>query len=348
MHRDAKLRSRVQSLGRLMRKTPLVKLDAAGLSLFAKLEFCNAVGSIKDRPAYFMLRAAIERGDIDSETTIIESSSGNLALALAVYCRQLGLSFVPVIDPNISSINETLLRATAGRVVKVEQRDDTGNFLKTRIAKVRELCAHTPNHYWTNQYANRDGMQAHYELTAGDLAADFSRLDYVFLGVSSAGTIAGVSRRLKEVHPGVQIIAVDLVGSVIFGGRPGKRYIPGIGASVVPPLLSEALIDDVVMVSERETVQACHELLSQHGIFAGGSTGSVYAAIKKHAPVLRTMMQTPNVAFLCYDRGLAYVDTIYNPAWVSRTYPLPMDEGAMNHECLASVSHSSRALQPDA
>ncbi|HET9619878.1 MAG TPA: 2,3-diaminopropionate biosynthesis protein SbnA [Kofleriaceae bacterium] len=310
------LRSRIVALGKALRKTPVVPLSVSGINLFAKLEYCNPAGSIKDRPAYWMLRAAIERGDVHEQSTIVESSSGNLALALAVFCRQLGLRFVPVIDPNISRLSELSLRGATASVVKVDQRDDTGNYLKTRLAKVRELCEATPDSFWTNQYGNPDGMRAHYMSTGAEVREDLSKLDYVFLGVSSAGTIAGVSRRLKEDFPGVTVIAVDVEGSVIFGGPPKKRFIPGIGASVTPALLAHAAVDEVVMVSESETVDACHELFRQHGIFAGGSTGSVFAAIKKR---MRTMpaKATPNVLFLCYDRGTAYLDTVYDPTWVS-------------------------------
>src|SRR5437667_7730782 len=148
---------------------------------------------------------------------------------------------------------------------------------------VKHLCATVPNAYWTDQYGNLDAMEAHYKLTAGEICADFDSLDYVFIGVSTAGTIAGVSRRLKERYPNVRIIAVDAEGSVIFGGAPLKRHIPGIGSSIVPPLLSHAKIDDVVLISERETVQACRELLTTQGLFVGGSSGTVFAAIKRYA-----------------------------------------------------------------
>src|SRR2546428_3718430 len=100
-------------------------------------------------------------------------------------------------------------------------------------------------------------MASHYETTAAETCADFESLDYVFIGVSTAGTIAGVSRRLKEHYPDIRVVAVDTEGSAIFGGAPRKRHIPGIGSSIVPPLLSHARIDDVVWVPERETAAAC-------------------------------------------------------------------------------------------
>src|ERR1043165_850610 len=122
-------------------------------------------------------------------------------------------------------------------MVKVEERDNTGGFLKPRLQKVKELCATVPNAYWTNQYGNLDAMEAHYELTAAEICADFDSLDYVFIGVSTAGTIAGVSRRLKEHYPNIRVIAVDTKGSAIFGAAPPKRHIPGIGSSTGPNFL---------------------------------------------------------------------------------------------------------------
>src|SRR5712671_4067295 len=242
----SRLATRLERLRDTLRPTPNVQLAMKGMDLFAKLEYVNPVGSIKDRAAYWILTQAAERGEIGEETTIIESSSGNFASALAAFTRLVGLRFIPVIDPTISGTYESFLRRICPTVVKVKERDDTGGFLKTRLAKVKELCATVPNAYWTNQYGNLDAMEAHYELTAGEICADFDSLDYAFIGVSTAGTISGVSRRLKERYPNVRVIAVDAEGSAIFGGAPRKRHIPGIGSSIVPQLLSHAQIDDVV------------------------------------------------------------------------------------------------------
>jgi cysteine synthase A len=294
-----------------------VPLAFEGLRLFAKLEYTNPVGSIKDRPAYWILKRAAERGEISDETTVIESSSGNFASALAAYTHLLGLKFIPVIDPNISGTYESFLRRMCPTVVKVEERDDTGGFLKTRLEMVKSLCATVPNAYWTNQYANPDAVEAHYELTAGEICAEFDTLDHVFIGVSTAGTIAGMSRRLKERYPNVRIIAVDTQGSVIFGDAPRKRHIPGVGSSIVPPLLSHAIIDDVVLIPERETVAACRELLMTHGLFVGGSSGTAYAAVKKYAARMPDT-EVPTVLFMCADRGTPYLDTVFDPTWSSK------------------------------
>src|SRR5437764_2600709 len=258
----SRLVTRLEQLRKTLRPTPHVPLAVEGMSLFAKLEYVNPIGSIKDRPAYWILKRATERGEICEETTVIESSSGNFAAALAAFTHLLSLRFIPVIDPNISSTYESFLRRICPTVVKVEERDDTGGFLKTRLQMVKHLCATIPSAYWPNQYGNPDAMEAHYELTATEICDEFDSLEYVFIGVSTAGTIAGVSRRLKEHYPNIRVVAVDTEGSAIFGGPPRKRHIPGIGSSIVPPLLSHAKIDDVVLVSECETVQACRGLLT--------------------------------------------------------------------------------------
>ncbi len=314
------LAMRLEELRNTLRPTPHVPLAMTGMDLFAKLEYVNPVGSIKDRAAYWILRRAADRGDIDEGTTVIESSSGNFAAALAAFTHLVGLQFIPVIDPNISNTYESFLRRICPTVVKVEERDDTGGFLKTRLAKVKELCATIPNAYWTNQYGNPDAMEAHYELTATEICEEFDSLDYIFIGVSTAGTIAGVSRRLKEQYPKIRVIAVDTEGSAIFGGPPRKRYIPGVGSSIVPPLLSYARFDEVVLIPERETVQACQELLTTHGLFVGGSSGTAFAAIKRYAARMPASKH-PTVLFLCADRGTPYLDTVFDRTWATSRLP---------------------------
>ena len=308
---------RIDQLGRLMRPTPLVEVAVPDLRLFAKLEYLNPVGSVKDRTAYWILRRAAQRGEIDERTTVIESSSGNLAIALATYAHILGLRFIPVIDPNILPTYESFLRRTCQTVVKVEEADERGGFLSRRLQTVQELCANTDRAFWTNQYANIDGMDAHYHLTAEEICRDLPALDFAFIGVSSGGTIAGMSRRLKERYPNLKVIAVDAAGSVILGGQSRKRHIPGLGAGIVPSLLSHALIDDVVIVPEKTTARACQELLWTHGLFAGGSSGTSYAAVQQYVRQTRTTAGATAV-FLCADRGTAYLDTVFNAEWVRR------------------------------
>ncbi|HEU4322802.1 MAG TPA: 2,3-diaminopropionate biosynthesis protein SbnA [Roseiflexaceae bacterium] len=317
MHQPCLL-ERICALLPVLQDTPTVRLDVEGVNLYAKLEGQNPVGSIKDRPAIWVLKRAAERGELHEGSTLVESSSGNFASALASYAKLLNLKFIPVIDPNITPAYESFLQRTCEQVVKVTEHDDLGGFLKTRLKKVQELRESIKGAYWTNQYGNLDVIEAHYALTGEEIRKAFKQLDYVFIGVSTGGTIAGVSRRLKEAFPSVQVVAVDAEGSVIFGGAARKRYIPGIGAGTRPDLVNHAIIDDVVLIPEHETVYGCRELLQRHGLLVGGSSGSCYAAVKRYLPRFRASCTPPTVLFLCADRGTAYMDTLFNPSWVSR------------------------------
>ena len=304
---------------KMIYETPIIHLDHEQVELYAKLEFLNGIGSIKDRPAFWILKRAIERGQVGPSTTIIESSSGNFAHALAIFCRILGLNFIPVIDPFVSPVYESFLRAQCERVVKVGECDDSGGYLKTRIRMVNSLLSQfSGDSYWPNQYENPDAMEAHYCLTAGEICRRLPEVDYVFIGVGSAGTVAGVSRRLKEHNAAIRIIAVDAEGSVIFGQPPKKRCIPGLGSSISPPLLNQAIIDDVMIVKEAETVIACHQLLERHGLFVGGSTGTVYSAIQRYFSD-HTHGRRPRVLFFCCDRGTAYLHNVFSAEWTAHS-----------------------------
>jgi N-(2-amino-2-carboxyethyl)-L-glutamate synthase len=316
MHTQHQVALRIRSVAQIIRETPVIPLQDERVDLFAKLEYVNGIGSIKDRPAFWILKRGIERGEIGPDTTVVESSSGNFACALAAFCKILELDFIPVVDPNISPFYESALRAQCTRVIKVANRDDNGGFLKTRLSKVQDLLAEIPDSYWPNQYANTDGMDAHFYLTGAEIGRAVPKLDYAFIGVSSAGTVAGVSRYLKEKNPSTRIVAVDAEGSVIFGQKPKERWIPGLGSTINPQLLRHACIDDVVVVSEVETISACHELLDRHGLFVGGSTGTVYSAIQKYFQHLRGRTR-PRVVFLCCDRGTAYLHNIFDRRWAA-------------------------------
>ncbi|OKI50898.1 2,3-diaminopropionate biosynthesis protein SbnA [Micromonospora sp. CB01531] len=314
----------VESLAAAMMPTPLVPLADERLDLYAKLEFSNFSGSAKDRSALWILRQAILREQVTRKSVLVESSSGNFAIALASLCASLGLEFVPVIDSNVNRSTENFLRALSSRVERVHDIDDTGGFLKSRLRRVQDLRAELPDSYWPNQYANTDGADAHYRFTASELCDALDRITHVFVGVGTAGTIAGLSRRLKKTDPRVRVIAVDVEGSVIFGGTPGRRRIPGIGSSIIPPLLQHALIDETLLVSEYASIVGCIQLWQRHGIFAGGSSGSVYAAVQRYFAGYRG--PRPRVVFLCADRGNAYADTVFNPQWVAETYPERIDD----------------------
>jgi cysteine synthase A len=314
---DARLLMKIEAIGAFIGNTPLRQLDFEAADLYVKLEYNNFSGSIKDRAVYNILHNGIRSGLINSDSTLIESSSGNFAVSLCSMCRTLGLASVVVIDPNINNAYSQQLDYLASKVIRVTERDETGGYLLTRIEKVKQYCALNENIFWTNQYENPDNYMAYYDGLGPELCDEFDTLDYIFIGVSTCGTIAGMSLRLKERFPDVQIIAVDIEGSIIFGEPPQKRYISGLGASKVPPLLEKARIDSVVSVSQLNIVRGSVELLSEQGIFGGASAGAMYFAAKSVLRKCRPSKGTKAV-FLCPDKGTAYLDNIYDPAWVQQ------------------------------
>lgn len=298
-------------------KTPLVEIKSKGLeniNLFAKLESYNPTGSIKDRAASYLIEKLLEKGIINKKTILIESSSGNFGLSLSAYSRKYGLKFCCVIDSKASPLSETLIKKLGATIIKVTEPDSNGNYLINRIKKVKELKKTIPNFYWINQYENRYNAEAYYNTLGNELCGDLNKIDYVFIAVSSGGTITGVSQKIKECFPNVKIIAVDIEGSVIFGGLPKKRHIYGMGSSIVPKIIKNAKIDGVVIMDEISSVKMCHELLERHSIFAGGSSGTVFAAVKKYFAE-KSYSGKPNVIMIFPDKGDRYMNTIYNQEW---------------------------------
>ncbi|MDN5490771.1 MAG: 2,3-diaminopropionate biosynthesis protein SbnA [Acinetobacter sp.] len=315
-------------------KTPLIRLSRMftdqSVTVVAKMELLNPGGSIKDRPALYMLQEGLKSGLIHKDSHIVESSSGNLAIALAMACKIYGLKFTAVIDPKIASANLQMLKLYKANIEMVSEKDQNGGYLKTRIDTVQRLCRQLPNAVWINQYANPNNWKSHYYGEAEEIINQIDRsIDYLVVGASTSGTIMGVSRRLKEKFPHLKVIAVDIVGSVLFGGHSGPREIPGIGASTVPALLSPDEIDDVIYVDDYESALGCRELLEHEGIFAGGSSGSSISAIKKLIP---TIPSGSCVLTLLADRGDRYLDLVYDEEWFEMIKRRHFNKNHLNQE----------------
>ncbi|PXY37196.1 2,3-diaminopropionate biosynthesis protein SbnA [Prauserella coralliicola] len=299
--------------------TPVVALrrlfPERDAEVVAKLELLNPSGSMKDRSARYIVESGLRDGSIRPGARLIESSSGNFGIALAVAARVHGLRFTCVVDPKTTTANLALLHRLGAEVELVSDVDDAGGYLQSRLRRVRELLARTPGAVWVNQYANDRNWQAFYHGTGAELTEQLVRPpDYLFAAVSTTGSILGCSRRLRERFPALRVVAVDAVGSVIFGGAPGSREIPGIGSSRVPELCSPQEIDQVVHVDDVDAAHGCRELLATEGIFAGGSTGSVVAAIRRTLP---SLPRPCRVVAIFPDRGDRYLDLVYDDEWLA-------------------------------
>lgn len=302
--------------------TPIVSLPTVNmpnLNVFAKLEFYNPTGSVKDRAACYIISRLLQDGTINKDTTIIESSSGNFGVALSAYAKLNGLKFICVIDKTTLPVNEMLIRLQGAEVIRITEPDEHGGYLLNRIRKIKEIVSQTENIYWVNQYANPLNARAYYNSLGKEICweAPRQKIDYLFMGISSGGTITGVSQRVKENYPEATVVAVDVEGSIIFGGKAKKRFIPGIGSSMKPKIIEHARIDDIILVDEEETIQSCQELLETHNLYAGGSSGSVYAGIKKYFE--KNKVNSPvNIMCVFADSGERYITTIYNNQWAEQ------------------------------
>ncbi len=309
-------------------ETPLVRLrrflPTARFELFAKLESLNPGGSIKDRPAHAILKEALQSGAIGPGSLVIESSSGNMGVGLAQACRYHGLRFLCVVDPKTERANLRLLRVYGAEVDLVEEPDpESGEFLQARLNRVRELLVLIPNSFWPNQYVHLKNPASHYSTTMHEVATALSgRVDFLFVATSTCGTVRGCGEYVRDHGLPTRVIAVDAIGSLIFSNVKAKRIVPGLGASLRPPLCDVSVIDQCVHVDDLDCVVGCRRLITREAILAGGSSGGVLSAIEKfqeHIPDGSTC-----VAILP-DRGERYLETLFSDEWVSEQF------GAVEH-----------------
>jgi len=288
-----------------------------GHPLYLKCEGFNFAGSIKLKAATEMVEAAAREGILTPGSVLVESSSGNLGVALSMIAASKGYQFLCVTDSRCNLSTRLLMKALGSQVHVITEPDAAGGFLGARIAYIRALCASDGRYVWLNQYTNPGNWKAHYRRTAPAIARQFPQLDVLFVGAGTTGTLMGCARYFREWHRPVRVVAVDSVGSVAFGGAPGRRMIPGLGASVPPPLLDESYVDDLVRVEEADTIRACHRL-ARHGFLFGGSTGTVVSGAmgwlaRNGEPGLTAVAIAP-------DLGERYLDTIYQTNWLHAIY----------------------------
>lgn len=287
---------------------------AGGYDVFLKLEGFNISGSIKVKTAIGLIEDLERRGIAKpNETVIVESSSGNLGIALSLVCAVKGYRFICVTDSNATRANIRGMELYGAKVIVLHDRDPDGGFLGNRFKAIDHIMRSEPNAVWVNQYDNIANKNVHAEQTANEVAREFETVDWIFVGAGTTGTLAGVSERLRQLFPKIRVVAVEPVGSVTFGGEPGKRNIPGIGTSIRPKLADHVNPDRVVAIDEERTVEACLSFVRNYHLLVGGSTGTVLAAIQQLASEFST---GETIVAISADLGEKYLDTVYNPDWV--------------------------------
>jgi 2,3-diaminopropionate biosynthesis protein SbnA len=288
-----------------------------GQSLFLKCEGFNFAGSIKLKAATAMVEAAERRGDLRPGSIIVESSSGNLGVALSMLAASKGYEFLCVTDSRCNLVTRRLMESLGSQVHIVTEPDPETGLLGARLNYVRAVCASDDRYVWLNQYTNEDNWGAHFRSTAPSIARVFPQLDVLFVGAGTTGTLMGCARYFKQYHPAVRVVAVDAVGSVTFGGPSGRRMIPGLGTSVRPPMLDESYVDEVVQVEEVDTIRACYRL-ARKGFLFGGSTGTVVSGAMSWLRLNGTEGMT--AVAIAPDLGDRYLDTIYQTNWLHALY----------------------------
>lgn len=289
-----------------------------GVRTSLKIEYCHAGGSIKIKPALAMLEHFESTGQLLPGGRVIESSSGNLGVALAGLCVQRGYAFTCVLDSHASPANVRHLRALGAHIIVCDTPDANGGYLAARIEIIRRYLAEHPGAIWTNQYDNDANPDAHYRWTAPAILRNRPDTDFLFVGCGTTGTYLGCARYMRERAPHVRVVPVDTAGSVTFGLPAAPRFIPGMGTSRRPELVERNELDPPVVVRESDAVRMCRLVARRHGILLGGSSGSVLAGL---AQATRAGLVAGNVVTIAADSGERYLETIYDDAWVSEHFP---------------------------
>jgi N-(2-amino-2-carboxyethyl)-L-glutamate synthase len=288
-----------------------------GHALLLKCEGFNFAGSVKLKAATAMVEAAEQEGLLRPGAFLVESSSGNLGVALSMIAASRGYRFVCVTDSRCNLATRQLMEALGARVHIVTEPDPVGGLLRARMNFIEELCGDDDRYVWLNQYTNANAWKAHYRTTAPAIARQFPDLDVLFVGAGTTGTLMGCARWFKQRRPSVRVVAVDPVGSVTFGAPAGRRMIPGLGMNVRPPLLDPSFVDEVIYVEEADTIRTCHRL-ARRGFLFGGSTGTVVSGAMSWLDA-HDVDGLTSVA-IAPDFGERYLDTIYQANWVADLY----------------------------
>lgn len=319
--------------------TPLVRLrrlfGAGGPRIFAKLESFNPGGSAKDRPAAAMLEAALRSGDLRPGDTVIESSSGNLGVALAQMCGWHGLQFVCVVDPRANRQTLQEIQAYGGRLHMLEEPDaETGDWLVARRRAVDDLLTRTPGAWTPDQYSNVLNPASHAEGTMNEVVQALGGPPAaLFVATSTTGTLQGCQQHLRSLGATTRVYAVDAEGSVLFGGAAGERLLPGFGAGVVPALAATAAPDGVLRVDDVDCVVGCRRLVRSESLLAGASAGGVVTAASGE---LHRFTPEDDVVLVLHDGGARYLDTVYDDDWVTAN---------LGYQALALVDRDGRPPQ---
>jgi cystathionine beta-synthase len=306
--------------------TPMVRLRRSipgfGGEVFAKIEFLNPMGSVKDRIARFMVERAIASGDLRPGDVIVEASSGNTALGMAMMAILEGLRCRMVVRRQTSPEKLDSLRALGVDLVLVDGALPPGD-PESYNRKALSVVAETPRAWYPDQHNNRANNEAHYRTTGPEIWRQMEgRIDLLVAGMGTGGTVCGVARYLKEQDPRIRVIAVDPEGSVFHGffrngraGDPRPGLLEGLGDEEIIGCPEFERIDDMIEVSDRDAFVAARDLARTEAILAGGSSGAALWGVRE---TIRRIERPARIVTIFPDSGSRYLSTIYNDDWMRR------------------------------
>ncbi len=269
-----------------IKNTPTVRLNSIGkdldCELYAKCEFLNAGGSLKDRIGVRMIAEAEKEGRIKPGDTIIEATSGNTGIGLALACAVKGYKLIVTMPEKMSMEKEVVLQSLGAKIVRTKT-ELAHEHPDSMMGTAERLHKEIPNSHMLDQYINSANPDAHYHDTGGEILEDFGKdLDMVVIGAGTGGSITGIAKRLKEEIPDIAIVGVDPYGSILAGGdEVFDYYVEGIGYDFFPDVFDPSIVDEWVKTADKESFLMARRLIKEEGLLVGGSSGSaVWAALQ--------------------------------------------------------------------
>lgn len=329
--------------------TPIVRLNrvakSSSANFYAKLEYMNPGGSIKDRIGWWMIEDAEKKGLLRPGGTIVEGTSGNTGVGLAIASAIKGYQCIFVLPDKMSNEKIRNLRAFGAKVVvtptAVEPEDPRSYYQVSR-----RLARETPNSIYMNQYDNLSNREAHYQMTGPEILKQMPDIDVFVAGIGTGGTICGVGKYLKEHKPSCKVVAVDPVGSIVYDyfktGRihtaPKTYKIEGIGEDFIPKNYDLSVIDDMIQVEDKESFLMTRDILTQEGLYAGISSGSAVVGAMKWVQQNSESWKGKNVLVVLPDSGNRYLSKVFNDDWMQ-------EAGFLNKASLGRVSDLIRVAK---
>lgn len=298
-----------ESLPELIGNTPMLELKRSGsvwktcAPIYAKLEYFNPLGSIKDRAALYMINEAQKSGKIREGTVVIEPTSGNTGIGLAYICATRGIHLVLTMPENMSKERRSLLAALGAEIVLTPAWEG----MNGAVTKAQQLHKKNPNSFIPDQFGNPANVQAHVETTAPEILRDLdNQVDIFVSAVGTGGTLTGNAKVFKQVNPDCQVIAVEPAASPLLSqGKIGPHKIQGIGANFIPEILDQSLIDEIIPVADDDAYALCREVAKIEGLLVGISSGAALWAAREVAK--RPENQGKRIVVILPDTGERYL-----------------------------------------